>query len=106
MAFDNLRKDFTIRECEIMIKILNSNGKRLINASTLAKNIGESRNSPTFNLVLKYLKQEGFVEEMGEVGNSKVIKINKKDLKNYIDEQEVINWFVENFYKKHHHFIW
>lgn len=91
-------RDFSYSDVLIMIKILNS-GENQTYESRLSKEIGYT--PARLNKIIKYFKELGIIKETEQVGSNKMIVINKRYLKHFIDEQDVLIWLVENFLNKY-----
>jgi len=98
---EDLKRDFTISKCEIMLKILNTDKNKYISQNSLAKDIKISRGNPYFIEIFKYLKKIEIIS-MNEKEN--IIKINKNKLKKLIREQDNINKWVIEFFRPYYPF--
>lgn len=100
------RTDFNETACKIMVDILNTTEQKHLNATALAKLINVSRTSPVYNEVLNFLKENGGIEVIEEIKPMKLLILNRKTIKNIIDEMESLNWWVNNFLKVYHEVNW
>lgn len=99
--------DYTYSECIMLINILNiPKNKVLLTSTLIAEKISVHNSDERFVKVMKCLKEKHIIEETGRSGNSIFLNINDVPLRNFIDEQNEINWLVDNYIKKHHNFRW
>jgi len=106
---EDLERDFSNTECKIMVNILNfisNNDYNLLTSSELARQINLNPTHKYFQKIFNYLKSLNIIEITSTIGNMKILKINKRLLKDFIDEQHELNWWMENFWKPHHKNNW
>lgn len=100
------KRDFTYKQVKLMISILNiGNEDNLISASTIAKRCKINDSNPHFRKVLNQFEKEGVINLAKVIGSTKLLKIDRKHLRNYIDEQRVINEMY-NYFKDNHIVSW
>jgi len=97
--------DYTFKECELMIKIAVRELPENLTLTALAKEIDTVSSSPTFVSVINTLKENNLLEVHDYIGNVKLIKINEKKLRDFIDELPITNFFFE-YFKIYHIVSW
>ena len=103
----DLKRDFSHSEMVILIKIINLPQKKSITRAQMARAIKVSNYESRFSNIIKYLKKIKVIEEVEEIGNNHLLRINEDLLKHFIDEQNILNFIVDNYIKKYHGpFIW
>lgn len=98
--------DFSWEEIKIIIKIKNLINHKETTISNIAKDIQISITHPYLYKILRYLMDKEAIVVNKIIGNTKLLKINYKKIKNVLDEQEEINFMVDNYISKDHKFLW
>jgi len=93
---NTIKRDFSYRNVCIITDILNSK-KTETYISELSKIIGVK--SSNMIKIINYLKKIKVIKELKNIGNTKIININRSLLKHFLDEQEV--YFVDKFHKEY-----
>jgi len=101
-----IKRDFTWSEIQILVLIKNCYRIKDLTITTLAKNINISVNNPKYYIVLRYLFDSEAIVVVRIIGRTKFLKINYKLIKNILDEQERINFLVNNYLETDHRFFW
>lgn len=97
----SLRRNFSYNSCIIMIKILNIPDKtEFLTRSKIAKFIHIHPAHPNFTELIDYLKEIKIIIEKERIGNNRLLELDKKLLKDFIDEQDVLTWLSSNYLKK------
>src|SRR5687767_59451 len=100
-----MKVNFTPKQIEVMIGILNVRNSEFLNFATLAREINVGANYPPFRTVISYLISAGIVEHRHTFGSSKLIEINHGKLCDLLDEQTHINFIVDKYLARHHVFV-
>jgi hypothetical protein len=96
------KTDYSYTYCDVFIKMAMLDKKQYI-LTELAKSVNIAVTSPIFNKIIKILKNEDIILIKNTFGNAKLVEIDFKRLKNFIDELDiVINLFK---YFDEYHFI-
>lgn len=98
-------KDFTVMECRILIDILNNCSDKELTVSKLSKLIETDIHHPKFYKMINYLFNKNILIHTKIIGPTKFIKVDKKKLKDLIDDQNVIEYFYD-YFNKHHFCKW
>ncbi len=108
MELASIKKDFSpaevfvMRDIAIAIKLETIDPLTITNLTNAAK-IGI--NNPKFYKVMKYLQELKIVKQVGTFGTAKIITIDKRRLKDLIDEQILIEKDAK-YFELYHTFIW
>jgi len=92
---------FTEYECKILINILKLKCNNTTTLTSLAKFIGINCMSPKFRNFLQKCLISNIIIIKHQIGPSKIIEINEKQLKNVIDEQDIVNFYFNYFTENH-----
>jgi hypothetical protein len=95
MEETTIKTDFSLAECKMMLKILNSENDKRMTMTKLSKLINVSIFNPSYCEVKKYLLDNNILEVIERIGSTKIIKINYKKLRDLIDEQQIVNTFYD-----------
>lgn len=101
-----VKKDFNWVEINILIGIKNCPNLKEITINDIAHNLQISKSHPYLYKVLSYLIDEKIMVLTKVIGSVKIFKIDYKDMRDLIDEQDRINDLVNKYIKKDHHFDW
>jgi len=108
MNLDEIKKDFSPKECKILAILYNIRNSKDLTVSKIAIEFNKykiSIKNPSFYMVLNYLKELKIIGEINKIGNVKFLKINKNDLRDLLDEQpDVILWY--EYFNTAHHAWW
>ena len=97
----HLKRDFSYTSCIKLIKILNISDKtKFLTKSKIARLIGTCPTNPPFNELVSYLKKIKVIIEQEHIGINCILRIDKKLVKDFIDEQDVLTWLASNYLKK------
>jgi len=95
------RTNLSLAECKIMFSLLNKVDKEKLNTSEFANRINMRRTDPRFYDLLRFLEENKALEYEYPKEKPKIIKLNPKIIKDIIDEQELINELVNDYFGKH-----
>jgi hypothetical protein len=101
-----MKTDFTKNQCAILNMIKNSASLSNVTSSEIARDIQISQGHKDFVIVMNYLKSIDAIQIIEKRASLIILRLNYKMIKNLLDEQDYINWWVETFIKKDHTFIW
>jgi hypothetical protein len=79
--------------------------QRGIIVKQLAESIGVSGGNPQFTSLLKYLVQLGIVEYQDTFSPAKIVTVHRGKLRDFIDEQNIVNLFYD-YFNTYHKCIW
>ena len=106
MDEDNIKRDFTWADINILIGIKNCEKLKETTINEIAREIQITRNHPNFYKILNYLIKENIIVLTKTIGTTKIFTINYKKIRDLLDEQDKINNLVDKYIKKDHHFDW
>lgn len=93
-----METNYNWNEIRLLIKIKKySKINEELTCSILARKIGIDERNPIFHRIIKDLKKFGIITEKSRIGNSIILEISYKSLKNLIFSQEE---FKENIIKE------
>jgi DNA-binding transcriptional regulator YhcF (GntR family) len=97
-----VKRDFTYSQVKLMRSILNiRNEDNLISTTTIAKRCKVNPSNPHFRKILKQLEREGIINLAKIIGSTKLLRINRNELRDYIDEQKVTQENYDYFSEYH-----
>jgi len=97
--------DLTFKETELLVKLAVLDIPKQITISNLALSIGLTSSSPTFVNVTKILNENKLIEIHSYFGNIKLVKVNEKKLRDFIDELPLTNLYFK-YFKAYHLITW
>ena len=102
----SIRRDLSEKSCFVLINILNKCNNKNLTASNIAREINTKITNPIFMNLINYLKEIEIIEEIETIGNNKLLSIDKESLSDFIDEQNITQFWAEEFFRKYHKFNW
>ena len=84
------KKDFTYTEVEILINIYFSTDEKYLTQSSLARHINTAPTNPIYARIFKYLVENEIIELRNTIGNSMLLEIDERKLRDLIDDCEVV----------------
>lgn len=102
----NIRRDLTLNQCFRLINLINNINKKNLTKSLISKQLGISPSNPHYNKLMRYLEDIEIIKIVDIIGGSNIIEIDKDKLIDFIDEQNIINFLVDNYLNKYHTFKW
>lgn len=98
----DIKRDFTYTQCKTMINMLeNIENIKQTTVSEISEAINVSVNNPQFWMILRYLKSINAIIFKQKIGTANIISINRKLLRDFIDEQEVTEFWYTYFNHNH-----
>ena len=89
----------TWKECEILIKLSDISSSKTMTMGDLARMTDISSSHQSFSKVTKELQSIGILTIVERIGNTKIISINSKALRRYINKQPIPQMMF-NYFKK------
>ena len=101
-----VKKDFNWIEINILIGVKNCPNLKETTINDISKQLNINKSHPYLYKVLSYLIDTKVMVLTKVIGSVKFFKIDYKEIRDLIDEQDRINDLVNKYIKKDHHFDW
>lgn len=101
-----VKRDFSYNQCLIINKIKNAIKDQAITKAELAHFIEINQSHKDLRIVLDYFKEIKAVVVEETRGPLILLRFDYKKIKDLLDEQDIINWWVDTYFKEDHVFSW